>query len=80
MPQEQYEKCFECDGFGWVTGTEAGHCCDGTQESCNINCPIPIQIQEQCQRCGGCGEVDYRDNRPEIKVIEETFNTEDLPF
>lgn len=47
--------CEDCGGAGFTIGigTEAGHGCDGTEESCGRNCPIPIQvqIQEPCEFC-----------------------------
>jgi hypothetical protein len=50
------ETCSMCDGQGWTVGigTDYGHACDGTEESCSQNCPVPVpvQVQEQCEYCG----------------------------
>lgn len=47
--------CVVCGGAGYIvtTGTETGHGCDGSQESCDATCPVPIPVpvQEQCQWC-----------------------------
>ncbi len=50
--------CPECEGHGWIYGSEAGHGCDGTEEDCNRNCPIQIQIQVGCEFCNGTGIVN----------------------
>ena len=50
--------CEECDGKGWYSGSEAGHDCDGTEESCNRNCPIQIQTKVGCEICGGSGREE----------------------
>jgi DnaJ-class molecular chaperone len=49
--------CPNCGGYGWVSGSEAGHGCDGTDEDCARNCPIQVQIQEGCHVCGGTGKI-----------------------
>lgn len=49
--------CPECDGHGWYSGTESGHGCDGTERSCEQNCPVPIQVQVECEMCNGRGKV-----------------------
>jgi hypothetical protein len=51
-------QCSKCEGNGWYSGSEAGHGCDGTEESCAINCPIEIQKQIQCEYCGGEGFIE----------------------
>lgn len=51
------EVCPECGGKGWISGSRAAHGCDGTEESCSINCPVQEQTQEGCQFCGGFGVV-----------------------
>lgn len=50
--------CDKCKGEGWYVGSEAGHGCDGTEESCSQNCPIQIQVQVGCDDCGGSGQVE----------------------
>ena len=56
-PHKIEDICPECNGNGWYSGSEAGHDCDGTEESCNRNCPIQIQIQVGCEICGGTGKI-----------------------
>lgn len=55
--------CPDCDGDGWTPGIdfEAG-CCGGSDWECGAQgCTGPVQIavptQEQCERCGGTGDV-----------------------
>ena len=55
------EICCECNGDGWVCGSEAGHGCNGTDEDCAITCPIQIQTQEGCDMCGGTGKIIHPD-------------------
>ncbi len=61
-PKDKPMKCPDCDGEGFVIGetTGYGHACDGTQEDCDKNCPIPVpeQTQEQCPTCNGTGEIN----------------------
>lgn len=49
--------CPKCEGNGWYSGSEAGHGCDGTDESCVRNCPVQIQVQLGCDECGGTGRI-----------------------
>lgn len=68
------ENCGACDGHGFTieTGTDSGHACDGTEESCLQNCPvpIPIQVQEQCEYCGRpIAEIE--------KLIQSVIATDD---
>lgn len=50
--------CPECDGAGYSTGSDHG--CNGTDEDCNITCPVPIQMQ--CEVCEGEGTVEVYEN------------------
>lgn len=50
--------CGKCEGQGWYSGSEAGHDCGGTEESCQRNCPIEVQIQVQCEECQGTGKYE----------------------
>lgn len=50
--------CPDCDGRGWDTEVESAHGCDGTPEGCAATCPVPVQVQVQCEYCGGSGEVE----------------------
>jgi len=54
---KEQRPCPECFGNGWVSGSEAGHGCDGTEEDCQRTCPVQIQIQVVCDFCGGTGYV-----------------------
>lgn len=47
--------CPQCGGYGWVHGTAMDHApgCDGT---CR-NCPVPVEVRDPCDVCGGCGQV-----------------------
>ena len=52
-PPEE-EECPECGGSGWIEamGMEHDPRCDGT---CKVGCPVPVQVQEQCDLCAGQG-------------------------
>lgn len=49
--------CPTCNGDGWYSGSEYGHDCDGTDESCQRNCPVQVQIQVGCEDCMGEGYI-----------------------
>ena len=66
-PKEYMDVCPNCNGDGWYSGSEAGHGCDGTDESCQRECPIEIQIQVECEVCGGTGRLEFT----EVCKIEE---------
>jgi hypothetical protein len=75
---EEIEICPECGGAGAVSGTEAVHGCDGTEEMCLRVCPIPQETMEQCQRCETTGWVTkefFGTNNP-IRGEKD----EDMPF
>jgi DnaJ-class molecular chaperone len=52
---ELTEPCEKCNGQGWFEDCDSGHGCDGTEADCVRNCPIPIQIQVECEWCFGTG-------------------------
>ena len=57
MKEETKDTCPQCNGLGWYSGSEYGHDCDGTEESCSRNCPIQVQVQVGCEMCGGTGQI-----------------------
>jgi len=58
--------CCVCGGQGFTVTTTSGHACDGTEESCQRNCPVPVQEQEQCEYCG----------RPQSAILSELAKLE----
>ena len=78
-PHKIEDICPNCNGQGWYCGTEAGHGCDGTQESCDMNCPIPIQTQEGCEICNGTGKLLFTEVG-KISPVVEIINKETIPF
>ena len=48
-------KCPACDGDGYTVDVALEHSqnCDG---SC-VYCPVQVQVQVQCETCGGEGNV-----------------------
>ena len=53
---EEENTCPNCDGYGWVSGSEAQHGCDGSEEDCQRTCPVQVQIQVGCEMCNGTGD------------------------
>jgi len=51
------QECSNCGGNGWVSGSQAAHGCNGTDEDCAMTCPVQEQIQIGCDFCGGIGKV-----------------------
>lgn len=49
--------CPQCAGDCWTVETEAIHGCDGTEEVCAQVCPVPRQVQVQCNLCKGEGNI-----------------------
>jgi hypothetical protein len=47
--------CGECGGDGYLIEVEP-ECC-GKYWPCRDDCAAPVQVQRQCERCGGAGEV-----------------------
>ena len=45
------EDCPNCPNIGYTVKSVSTHACDGTEESCQMNCPVESQEQEQCQFC-----------------------------
>lgn len=43
--------CPMCGGLGYIVVTESGHNCNGDEDSCSRNCPVPIEAQQQCEHC-----------------------------
>jgi hypothetical protein len=53
-----------------ITWTESGHGCDGTEESCMENCPVPIQQGQDCP--GVRAHPDTQIGRPAVKSQKPT--------
>jgi len=54
MPEVR--ECPVCEGRGWYEGTDSGH-----HPNCDCGeggylCPIPVQIQIECEMCYGSGK------------------------
>jgi hypothetical protein len=56
--------CPYCDGRGYHSRTIATHGCDGTEEMCHRICPVPDEVQDCCEFCGGSGEINYQTPQP----------------
>jgi hypothetical protein len=52
--------CPECDGNGWVVGSDIDCCGQSDWECGGRGCvgPEQIQVQEQCAQCGGGGIIE----------------------
>lgn len=70
-PHEIEDICPNCDGKGWVSGIEAGHGCDGTDEDCARTCPIPLQTQEGCGECEGKGRLLFTEVGKLVQIWNE---------
>jgi len=60
MSDERKARCSYCQGLGWCEGTASEHDprCDG---SCSVGCPVPVQIQVECEVCEGLGVENDND-------------------
>ena len=67
--------CPQCGGSGWVHGTAMDHApgCDG---SCR-NCPVPVEVREPCDVCGGYGQVQSNTHALDDERSDNNLQKED---
>lgn len=57
-PQAEINTCPHCEGSGAVVTVEPRCCGKYEDGSCSGECPVPEQVQSQCEFCYGMGYQD----------------------